>query len=58
MFQYGQKKLYQELDGITLESDIRPDPQESCNFWRNICGNPTKYNREAEWLDSVREKLS
>lgn len=32
MFQYDQKRLHQELDGVTDNSDILPDPQESCDF--------------------------
>ena len=57
MFQNDQKKLYQELDGITRESDIRPNPQKSCTFLSNIWDNPIEHNREAESLDDVREKF-
>ena len=58
MFQNDKKKFYQEMGGVTRERDITPDPPESCDFWSSIWDNPTEYNREAEWLDDVREELS
>lgn len=32
IFQYDQKKLHQKLDGKPPRSDIRSDPQESCEY--------------------------
>ena len=57
MFQCDQKKLYQELDGVTTESEIRPDAQESCGFWSSIWEIPAERNRDVEWLDDVKGEL-
>lgn len=57
MFQYDQKRLYEELDGNMVNSDIQPDPKESCDFWGSIWENPVCHNQTAEWLKDIRTEL-
>ena len=57
MFQYDQKRLYEELDGNVVHSDIQPDPKESCDFWGSIWDNPVCHNQTAEWLNDIRTEL-
>lgn len=57
MSQYDQRRLYQELDGVTNSGDFTPDAKENCDFWIGIWYNPAEHNQEAEWLADVEESL-
>ena len=50
IFEYDQKKLYEELDGDSSGRDTNcmPDAEESCEFWSNIWDNPIEHNRDVE----------
>ena len=60
IFEYDQKKLYKELDGDSSGTDkiCMPDAEESCEFWSSIWDNPIEHNRDAEWLNDVKDELS
>ena len=56
MFVNSQARVYQELDGNT-NGHLVPEANESLEFWGGIWGVAAEHNKEAEWLDHVRESL-
>ena len=56
MFVNSQARVYQELDGNT-NGHLVPEANESSEFWGGIWGVAAEHNKEAEWLDHVRESL-
>ena len=55
-FQQDQKKVYQELSGLTRTEGVTPDAAESERFWSTIWGNEAQHNRDAQWLKDLREE--
>ena len=56
-FQTNQKHLFELLEGIDRESDIRLNADESKRFWSNIWEKDTKHNGNAKWLRDVKRKF-
>ena len=63
LFQNNQSQLYKELGSKNLgapkvDASQIPDAAESREFWSNIWSHQQEHNKDAAWLDSVRERLS
>ncbi|XP_065051764.1 uncharacterized protein LOC135681303 [Rhopilema esculentum] len=54
MFQYDQKKVYQQLQGKDKRENTTPDADESRKFWSNIWDNETQHNKKAKWLEELK----
>ena len=54
MFLKNQAKVYRELDG-SLQENVAPDADDALTFWSSIWGKNVEHNRNAEWLNDVRE---
>ena len=46
--------MYRELDG-SLQENVAPDADDALTFWSSIWGEHVEHNRNAEWLNDVRE---
>ena len=57
MFETDQRRFYEELDGSSNSSQGTPDPEEAKQYWNGICGEETTYEKEAEWLQRLREEV-
>ena len=58
LFQCDQKRFYHELSGEVRGEKIIPDTEESDIFWSSIWANEAEHNRQAEWLNNVKENLN
>ena len=58
VFQQDQKKVYQELNGLsrTKNEGVSPDAEDSKKFWSSIWGNEVQHNKNAEWLKELKEE--
>ena len=58
VFQQDQKKVYQELNGLsrTKNEGVSPDAEDSNKFWSSIWGNEVQHNKNAEWLKELKEE--
>ena len=54
MFQYDQKKVYQQLQGNSHTESQAPNADESIKFWSDIWDNKVQHNKRAEWLEELR----
>ena len=50
MFETNQRRLFEEIKGMTREDGITPDAEESKNLWNGIWGKSVDHNEGAEWL--------
>ena len=57
LFQSNQKKLFDEIEGISKSDDVCPDAAESQKFWSEIWDNPVHHNENAEWLGELENEL-
>ena len=57
LFRNNQKQFYKELDGKMDGQVEAPDPNESTEFWSKLWSEPVEHNRDADWLENVKEKL-
>ena len=57
LFESNQKKLFNEIEGISKGDDVVPDAEESQTFWSDIWDNPIKHNEDAEWLRELEKDL-
>ena len=57
MFETDQRRFYEELDGNRNSSQVTPDPEEARQYWNGIWGEETTYEKDAEWLQKVREEV-
>ena len=57
MFQQDQKRVYQQINGTSSSfSAVRPDAEESQQFWRDIWGNEVLHNQNSEWLKELKKE--
>ena len=56
-FKSNQTKVYNEFNGQTGSSngDI-PNAEENCTFWSDIWSEEKEHNKEAKWLNDLKEK--
>ena len=57
MFETEQRRFYEELDGSSNSSQVTPDPEEAKQYWNGFCGEETTYEKEAEWLQRLKEEV-
>ena len=49
--------MYQQMNGTSSSfSEIRPDAEESQQFWRDIWGKEVLHNENAEWLKELKKE--
>ena len=53
LFLQDQKRVYQQLNG-KVNSDVKPDADESIRFWSNIWDSKVHDSKDAEWLRERR----
>ena len=53
LFHQDQKRVYQQLNG-KVNSDVKPDADESIRFWSNIWDSKVHHRKDAEWLREQR----
>ena len=58
MFETNQRRLFEEIEGMTRKDGITPDAEESKNLWNGIWGKSVDHNEGAEWLRDVEEQLA
>ena len=58
MFETNQRRLFEEVEGMTREDGITPDAEEGKNLWNGIWGKSVDHNEGAEWLRDVEEQLA
>ena len=58
MFETNQRRLFEEIEGMTREDGLTPDAEESKNLWNGIWGKSVDHNEGAEWLRDVDEQLA
>ena len=57
LFQQDQKRVYQQINGTSRSfSEVRPDAEESQQFWRDIWGKEVLHNENAEWLKEMKKE--
>ena len=57
LFQQDQKRVYQQMNGTSRNfSEVRPDAEESQQFWRDIWGKEVLHNENAEWLKELKKE--
>ena len=57
MLETDQRRFYKELDGNSNSPQMTPDPEEANQYWDGIWGEETTYEKEAEWLQKLREEV-
>ena len=55
LFYIDQKRFYQEINGETRKEKILPNAEESRKFWGEIWDNAKEHNKQAEWLQQIKE---
>ena len=50
-----QKRFYQEINGETRKEKILPNAEEGRKFWGGIWDNAKEHNKQAEWLQQIKE---
>ena len=57
LFQRDQKRVNQQMNGTSGSfSEVRPDAEESQQFWRDIWGKDVLHNENAEWLKELKKE--
>ena len=57
LFQQDQKRVYQQMNGISNSlSEVRPDAEESQQFWRDIWGKYVSHNENAESFKELKKE--
>ena len=57
LFQQDQKRVYQQINWTSRSfSEVRPDAEESQQFWRDIWGKEVLHNENAEWLKELKKE--
>ena len=57
LFHTDQSRLFEELNGKE-RSDLKPDGEQTKKFWSEIWSKPSQHNRNAEWLNNLKEEIS
>ena len=57
MFEANQRRLFEEIEGVERNNEIRPDANESMKLWSEIWGTSVDYNHNAEWLTSLVKEM-
>ena len=57
IFKQDQKRFYQELNGKARNENVIPDADESKKFWSDIWSVGKEHNRNAEWLNNIRNDI-
>ena len=57
LFQTNQKLLFEKIEGIERNNDIRPNALESKAFWSNIWSKDVEYNNEASWIKEIEQHV-
>ena len=55
-FRVDQKKIYKELNGEERGTNEVPDAEESRRFWENIWSVEKEHNKQAKWLQDLRDE--
>ena len=56
LLQHDQKRVYQRMNGTSSSfSEVRPDAEESQQFWRDIWGKAVVHNENTEWLKELKK---
>ena len=58
LFSNNQSMLYKELNGQLNQDQESPDSKESTTFWSSIWSESKTHNKEAGWLEIIKDKLS
>ena len=58
LFKIDQKKVYNELNGNTGGNNDIPNAEESNTFWSDIWSVKKEQNKEAEWLNELKEETA
>lgn len=59
LFRNNQSQLYKELGGDGLgNTNENPDATESLEFWKKIWSAETEHDKDASWLDDVKERMA
>lgn len=53
LFHQDQKRVYQQLSG-RVNSNEKPDANESKRFWSNIWDSKVDHKKDAEWLRELQ----
>ena len=57
LFQQDQKRVYQQMNGTSSNfSEVRPDAEETQQFWRDIWGKEVLHNENAEWFKEFKKE--
>ena len=56
--QTTQKLLFEKIEGKSRQSDVKPNAEESRNFWSNIWSQTVEHNESTEWISEVKESVS
>jgi len=57
LFKNNQSQLYKELGGNTQgRTNEKPDTAESLEFWKKIWSVKTEHDKDASWLEEMRQK--
>ena len=57
LFKQDQKRVYQQINGASSSfSEVRPDPEESQQFWRDIWVKEVLHNENAGWLKELKKE--
>ena len=57
LFHTDQSRLFEELNGKE-RSDLKPDGEQTKKCWSEIWSKPSQHNRNAEWLNNLKEEIS
>ena len=52
----NQSRFYDELNGGE-RNEVRPEKEETMEFWKDIWSKPTRHNENAEWLQDLKEEI-
>ena len=57
LFQQDQKRVYQQMNGTSSNfSEVRPDAEETQQFWRDIWGKEVLHNENTEWFKEFKKE--
>lgn len=57
LFENNQKRFYEEIQRKTGRVDEIPNEEETEEFWKEIWGQATEHDKDAEWIRRVERKL-
>lgn len=55
LLESSQSKFYADMDKKEADEQVPSDIEKAKQFWGNIWSNASEHNKDAEWLEKIRQ---